>query len=58
MPAHIRKMIDIDKAYDVEITVDNTGKLWINVDGICLLRIGKANIIMIDDKRKLTSKNQ
>lgn len=47
MSADIRKMIDIDKAYEVEIAVDDTGKLWINVDGICLLRIGKVFKLMI-----------
>jgi hypothetical protein len=41
-------MIDMLNAGTVEIEIDETGKLWINVDGACQLRIGKAENIILD----------
>lgn len=43
-------MIDMLNAGTVEIEIDETGKLWINVDGACRLRIGKAETIIIDHR--------
>lgn len=36
-------MNDILSANIVEITIDKTGKLWVNVDGKCQLRIGQVH---------------
>jgi hypothetical protein len=33
----------------VEVTVDSTGKLWVNVDGRCALRIGHCKLVVYDD---------
>jgi hypothetical protein len=33
-------MTDLQEVNTVEISVDQTGKLWINIDGKCALRIG------------------
>lgn len=42
-------MIDLLSTNSVEIQVDSTGKLWINIDGKCTLRIGHAKLITVDD---------
>ena len=34
------RMIDMLDAEKVEVLLDDTGKLWVNVDGACRLRIG------------------
>lgn len=43
------RMIDLIEAEKVDITVDFSGKIWINVNDKCLLRIGKAGNVLIDD---------
>jgi hypothetical protein len=43
-----QKLTDIISADVVEITVDDTGKIWVNVDGECRLRIGKATVVNYD----------
>ena len=40
---------DIDEAEKVEITVDSFGKVWINVNDKCVIRIGHAKSISMDD---------
>ena len=45
------QMIDLIEADIVEITIDTTGKLWVNVDGRCLLRIRHSNNTIVDDGR-------
>lgn len=42
-------MLDIRDVKSVEILVDQFGKIWVNVDGACKLRIGRAEIVTIDD---------
>ncbi len=44
----LAKMQDIVSADVAEFTFDDTGKLWLNVDGKCALRIGKVEEIVID----------
>ena len=39
---------DIQNAEFVELTVDDKGKLWVNVDGICRLRINCVHRLTID----------
>lgn len=36
-------------AKEVEVIVDNLGKVWVNVDGKCALRIGHADVVTCDD---------
>ena len=42
-------MVDIVLAGAVDITLDQFGKLWVNVDGKCVLRIGHCNTVTMDD---------
>jgi len=42
--------IDMLDAETVEIEIDETGKMWINVDGRCRMRIGKVETIVIDHR--------
>lgn len=42
-------MDDRRDAQEVEIIVDRTGKVWVNVDGVCALRISHARVVSIDD---------
>lgn len=42
-------MNDMVEAKHVDIAVDDTGKVWVNVDGVCVLRIGHAHTVVIDD---------
>lgn len=42
-----KSMLDIEKASVVEFTVDEEGKVWVNVDGICRLRIGYAETVIV-----------
>lgn len=41
-------MIDLIKAKKVDFSVDQTGKVWVNVDDQCVLRIGEATDVLID----------
>lgn len=46
------KMIDLLEAIEVEFYVDSTGKVWLNVDGKCAVRIGRAEKIVTRDDRQ------
>lgn len=52
------KMIDLLDAVEVEIVSDSRRKLWINVNGKCLLRVGSVQHLTIstpeEHKRKAT----
>ena len=49
------ELTDMLEAKAVEVFIDGTNKMWVNVDGKCLLRIGKVRYITIDDpNRKVT----
>lgn len=51
------KMIDMLDASNVEVLIDCTNKLWINVEGKCILRIGQIDEVRIDlPKFKKTSR--
>lgn len=41
-------MQDISDADSVEIQVDSTGKLCININGVCALRIGRCKSITMN----------
>ena len=42
------KIVDLATAGVVELTVDDTGKVWVNVDGKCRLRVGRAGTVRAD----------
>ncbi len=42
-------LVDILDAEGVEVIVSDDKKLWVNVDGQCLLRIGHCTNITMDD---------
>jgi len=41
-------MKDVLKAESVEIYIDSFGKLWINTEKGCILRIGQCDNVIID----------
>jgi hypothetical protein len=43
-------MIDMVTADSVEFVIDMTGKIWVNVNGVCRLRIGRAKTVVIDQR--------
>lgn len=44
--------LDVAQASDVEILIDHSGKkMWVNVDGICALRVGRIDRISLVDNR-------
>lgn len=42
-----QKNNDIVEAGIVELSVDDTGKVWLNIDGVCMLRIGEAKEVLV-----------
>jgi len=47
------QMVDLQEARHVEVSVDTTGKLWINVDNVCIMRVGKVRASVIIDTPKV-----
>ncbi len=45
-PTHV---LDMVRARVVEFTVTKEGKVWLNVDGVCVVRIQKASVVGVDD---------
>lgn len=43
-----RDMLDMREAAEVELLSDHSGKVWLNVDGRCMFRAGKADHVKID----------
>lgn len=41
-------MLDLTNCKSISLEVDRTGKLWVNVDGKCAVRVGKAENVSID----------
>jgi hypothetical protein len=41
------KMIDLLQAKIIDLTCDETGKVWVNVDGKCLIRIGRVEYVSL-----------
>jgi hypothetical protein len=52
------KMVDLLDATEVEFHVDVTGKCWLNLNGKCLLRVGRARHIAIIDDREVKGPDQ
>lgn len=40
-------MIDKLNAQHVEVATDATGKVWVNVDGVCALRVGQVATLQL-----------
>jgi len=52
-------MIDLPEANHIEIVTDATGKVWVNVDEKCQLRIGKvASLQLRYDNNQYISKGK
>lgn len=47
MEKHLQ-LLDVTTADEVELLVDTTGRMWLNVDGLCRVRIGKVKTIRVD----------
>lgn len=47
------EMVDLRDVMVVDIVVDETNKLWVNVNGKCLLRVGKALNLTLSIKGKI-----
>lgn len=47
------KLDDRLTAQEVELLCDKNGKVWVNVDGICVLRVGHVERVVIDNKRTM-----
>ncbi len=46
------KLLDLHEAIDVAFEIDQNNKVWLNIDGKCAVRIGRADNILILDNRK------
>ena len=46
-----RQLQEAMQADHVDVVVDDTGKLWLNIDGRCAVRIGHCMRITFEDKR-------
>lgn len=44
--------LGLQEAEIVELLVDQQGKCWLNIDGICAVRVGNATNIVFKDERK------
>jgi hypothetical protein len=40
-------MLDKETAQIVELRIDSTGKVWVNVDEVCAVRIGKVATLQL-----------
>lgn len=41
-------MLDLIDAKSVEFTVDAEGNIWLNIDGVCAVRVGKYENVVIE----------
>ena len=44
-------MVDLSQCESVQVQLGAEGQVWINVDGKCELRIGKAKHVAVDNER-------
>lgn len=51
MNESIQQMIDIDGPDGVDITIIGD-RVWVNVNGVCKLRVQRATVILVNDERK------
>ena len=45
-------MLDRIRAEEIELLIDSKGKLWINVDGRCEIRIGSCKRVYVEKDGK------
>lgn len=45
------EMLDLLSCEGIELCSDGNGKVWINLDGRCIIRIGKADLVTVEMKR-------
>jgi hypothetical protein len=48
--------LDLHTVVAIELRIDQTGKIWFNVNDKCLFRAGAVDSIQINDERKRRSK--
>lgn len=49
---HDFEMIDLKAASQVEVVIDQNNKVWVNLNGKCLLRVGLSRDVVISDGRR------
>jgi len=54
---HDRRMQDAAKAAVVEFLFDDTGKVWLNIDGKCAVRIGEVTNVIVTAPKEQWSNN-
>lgn len=40
--------VDLLEAKEVELLTGPGGKTWVNVDGVCVLRVGSVDTVVVD----------
>lgn len=59
MTEEVKQMLDLAGANIVEVVIKQNGTvLWVNVDGVCRLRVCRAKDINIEDKRETTTRRR
>lgn len=48
MERHYDYMIDLQRAEGLQVQVGSDNKVWVNVDGVCVLRIGHVETLDLD----------
>lgn len=41
-------MTDLEEAHGVDIMADSSGKVWVGVDGQCILRVKNCDVVSVD----------
>ncbi len=42
------EMLDLATCEGLELVVDGSGKAWVNLDGRCIIRVGKASVVYVE----------
>lgn len=50
--SHDFSIIDLESCEGLEVVRDQTGKVWVNVNGKCLFRARYAANFVVEDKKK------
>lgn len=56
--AHGRLPTDIGHAKNVELLTMAGGMVWINIDGVCALRVFRADAVIVDTTHALSTDKQ
>jgi len=40
------EFVDLQSVEELEVDIDHTGKVWVNLNGKCLLRVEKVNSLI------------